>query len=153
MVPRRHQVRRGRGPCELIAAKSVENGPLRTTVRLTYRWQNSLIYEDLYLLTGDGALGIRLLVDWHEKHQLLKLVVPVAGAGPEAWVSLPYGAIARPSDGGEEVMHRWIDVEAQDGGLACISDVTYGYDLAGGRLRLNPSPQSAIGRSRTPLAA
>ena len=70
------------GPCELIAAKSVENGPLRTTVRLTYRWQNSLIYEDLYLLTGDGALGIRLLVDWHEKHQLLKLVVPVAGAGP-----------------------------------------------------------------------
>ena len=33
-------------------------------------------------------------------------------------------------------MHRWVDVEAQDGGLACISDVTYGYDLAGGRLRL-----------------
>ncbi len=124
------------GPCEFIAAKSVENGPLRTTVRLTYRWQDSLIYEDLYLLAGDRALGVRLLVDWHEKHQLLKLVVPVGGAGPQAWVSLPYGAIARPSDGREEVMHRWVDVETQNGGLACISDVTYGYDLAGGRLRL-----------------
>jgi alpha-mannosidase len=124
------------GPCEFISASSVENGPLRTTVRLAYRWQNSLIYEDLYFLAGDGALGIRLLVDWHEKHQLLKLVVPVAGAGSQAWVSLPYGAIARPSDGREEVMHRWVDVEAQNGGLACISDVTYGYDLADGRLRL-----------------
>ena len=124
------------GPCEFISASPVEDGPLRATVRLAYRWQNSLIYEDLYLLAGDGALGIRLLVDWHEKHQLLKLVVPVAGAGPQAWVSLPYGAISRPSDGREEVMHRWVDVEAQNGGLACISDVTYGYDLADGRLRL-----------------
>jgi alpha-mannosidase len=124
------------GPCEFVGVNPVENGPVRSTVRLTYRWQNSLIYEDLYLLAGDRALGIRLLIDWHEKHQLLKFVVPVAGAGPQAWVSLPYGAIVRPSDGREEVMHRWVDVEAPNGGLACISDVTYGYDLADGRLRL-----------------
>ncbi len=122
--------------CEFLGAAVVETGPVRATVRLNYRWQNSLIYEDLYLLDGGPGLGIRLLVDWHEKHQLLKLVVPVASAGPAAWVALPYGAISRPSDGREEVMHRWVDVEAQGGGLACISDVTYAYDLAGGRLRL-----------------
>ncbi len=33
-------------------------------------------------------------------------------------------------------MHRWVDVGAQGGGLACISDVTYAYDLSDGRLRL-----------------
>ena len=123
-------------PCELLDVKAAETGPLRATVRLTYRWHNSLIYEDLYLLAGTGGLGLRLRVDWHEKHQLLKLVVPVAGAAPAAWVALPYGAVRRPSDGREEVMQRWVDIEAQGGGLACISDVTYGYDLSTGRLRL-----------------
>ncbi len=123
-------------PCELLDVKAAETGPLRATVRLTYRWRNSLIYEDLYLLAGTGGLGLRLRVDWHEKHQLLKLVVPVAGAGPAAWVALPYGAVLRPSDGREEVMQRWVDIEAQGGGLACVSDVTYGYDLSAGRLRL-----------------
>jgi alpha-mannosidase len=122
--------------CEFVGAAAVETGPVRATVRLTYRWQNSFIYEDLYLLAGSQGLGIRLLVDWHEKHQLLKLVVPVADAGAAAWVALPYGAISRPSDGREEVMHRWVDVDAKGGGLACISDVTYAYDLTGGRLRL-----------------
>jgi alpha-mannosidase len=123
-------------PCEFLGATAVENGPVRATVRLRYRFQNSLIYEDLYLLAGNAGLGIRLLVDWHEKHRLLKLVVPVAGAGSAASVSLPYGAISRPSNGHEEVMHRWVDVDAQGGGLACISDVTYAYDLSAGRLRL-----------------
>jgi alpha-mannosidase len=123
-------------PCEFLGATAVESGPVRATVRLRYRFQNSLIYEDLYLLAGNAGLGIKLLVDWHEKHQLLKLVVPVAGAGSAASVSLPYGAITRESNGHEEVMHRWVDVDAQGGGLACISDLTYAYDLSGGRLRL-----------------
>jgi alpha-mannosidase len=123
-------------PCEFLGATAVEDGPVRATVRLTFRWQNSLIYQDLYLLAGEPGLGVRLLVDWHETQRLLKLVVPVAGAGPAAWVALPYGAISRPSNGREEVMQRWLDVEAQDGGLACITDVTYAYDLSRGRLRL-----------------
>jgi alpha-mannosidase len=114
----------------------VETGPLRATVRLTFRWQSSLIHEDLYLLAGEPGLGVRLLVDWQEGYQLLKLVVPVAGAAPTVWVALPYGAISRPADGHEEVMQRWVDVETQTGGLACISDVTYAYDLSDGRLRL-----------------
>jgi alpha-mannosidase len=126
----------GEQACEFLGASTVENGPLRATVRLTFRWQSSFIHEDLYLLAGEPGLGVRLLVDWHEGHQLLKLVVPVAGAAPKAWVALPYGAISRPSNGREEVMQRWVDVETQRGGLACISDVTYAYDLSDGRLRL-----------------
>jgi alpha-mannosidase len=122
--------------CEFLGAAAVEDGPLRATLRLTYRWQSSFIYEDLYVVADDPAVRIRLVADWHEGHQLLKLVVPVVGAGGAAWAGLPYGAISRASDGREEVMQRWVDIEAQTGGLACISDVTYAYDLSAGRLRL-----------------
>ena len=122
--------------CEFLGVTVAEAGPVRATLRLSYRWQSSMIYEDLSLSAGDPVLRIKLLVDWHEGHQLLKLVVPVAGAGGQSWASLPYGAISRPSDGREEVMQRWLDVEAQDGGMACMSDVTYAYDLTDGRLRL-----------------
>jgi alpha-mannosidase len=122
--------------CQFLGAQAVEAGPVRATVRLSFRWQSSRIDEDIYLDAGDGALGVRLRVEWADQAHLVKLVVPVAGAQDHAWASLPYGAIARPSDGREEVMQRWVDVTTPEGGVTCVSDSTYAYDLAGGRLRL-----------------
>ncbi len=123
-------------PCSFIGATAVESGPVRAMVRLAYRWHGSEIYEDVYLYAGERALGVRLLINWSQQAALLKLIVPVAGAEPRATVGVPYGAISRPADGLEEVMQRWVDVATPDGGLGCISDVTYAYDLADGRLRL-----------------
>jgi alpha-mannosidase len=122
--------------CEFLGAEAVETGPVRATVRLTYRWGESSVHQDVYLYAGDDALGVRLLVNWAEHARLLKVVIPVAGAEGRGTVSVPYGAISRPSDGREEVMQRWIDVTTPEGGLTCASDSTYGYDLADGRLRL-----------------
>jgi len=47
------------------------------------------VREDVYLYEGDEALGVRLVVDWAERSQLLKMVVPVAGAGADAAVASP----------------------------------------------------------------
>jgi alpha-mannosidase len=121
---------------KFLGAQAVETGPVRATVRLAFAWRGSTVREDVYLYEGDEALGVRLVVDWAERSQLLKMVVPVAGAGADAAVALPYGAITRPSDGREEVMQRWVDIATSQGGLTCASDFTYGYDLADGRLRL-----------------
>ena len=132
--------------------QAVEAGPVRATVRLSFAWKGSTVREDVYLYEGDEALGLRLLVDWAEGSQLLKMVVPVADAGAEATVGLPYGAITRPSDGREEVMQRWVDVATSGGGLTCASDFTYGYDLADGRLRLTLLRSPALGRPRRRLA-
>ena len=49
-------------------------------------------------------------------------------------------------------MQRWVDVEAQGGGLACISDVTYGYDLSDWTPPADRAPQPEVGRSWGPLA-
>lgn len=138
--------------CEFVGAEPVEAGPVRATVRLTYKWHSSVIHEDLYLYAGQRALGMRLVVNWGGHCQLVKLIVPVAGAGPVATVGLPYGAIARAADGREEVMQHWVDVATADGGLGCASDVTYGYDLADGRLRLTLLRSPRYADHRAPWA-
>ena len=95
----------------------MEAGPVRATVRLSFAWKGSTVREDVYLYEGDEALGLRLLVDWAEGSELLKMVVPVARRrGPRPPLALPYGAITRPSDGREEVMQRWVDVATSGGG-------------------------------------
>jgi len=122
--------------CELLGVHRVEDGPLRTTLRLAYSWGRSRLYEDVSVYADLGYVDILVRLDWHERHKLVKLVVPVAMDEPAAAVGLPYGAISRPTNGHEEVFQHWVDVYDADGGLACLSDIAYGYDLGGGRLRV-----------------
>ncbi len=90
--------------CELREVRCVEDGPLRAVVRLSYAWGDSLIYQDLVLHAGLGELSVVLRVDWRERHQLLKLVVPVQVSGPALTAGVPYGAAGRPARGQEEVL-------------------------------------------------
>jgi alpha-mannosidase len=127
--------------CELLGIRRVEEGPLRTTVRLAYSWGRSRLYEDVSVYADLGYVDLRVRLDWHERHKLVKLVVPVALDKPAGAVGLPYGTISRPTNGHEEVFQHWVDVYDAGGydaggGLACLSDIAYGYDLAGGRLRV-----------------
>lgn len=123
-------------PCELVDARVVERGPVRALWRLTYRWDASLIYEDVALYQDLGYFDLVVRADWRQRRQLLKLVVPVGRAEPGVTAGLPYGAVAREESPGEEVMQHWLDVPCAPGGLVCCADLTYGYDLRDGRLRL-----------------
>lgn len=123
---------------EFVGACIVEPGPVRATIRLSYCQGNSSLYEDVSLCAGLGYLEIKVSADWHEHHRVLKFVVPAAVDHAVATAGLPYGAIDRPGDGREDVMQHWVDISsnAGEGGLACTSDLTYGYDLSETRLRL-----------------
>ena len=121
---------------QLTGAEFVEAGPVRTVVRLRYAWEKSTIWMDLILYAGLPELEVKLRVDWHQRHQLLKLVVPLAVDQPVIDAGVPYGTVERPADGREEVLNHWIGVREPSGpGVLCSSDVGYAYDAAGGRLR------------------
>jgi alpha-mannosidase len=123
--------------CELREVRCAEDGPLRAVIRLSYAWADSLIYQDLILHAGLGELSVVLRVDWRERHQLLKLVVPVQVSGPALTAGVPYGAAGRPADGQEEVLLHWLHLvePGSGGGVVCTSDFGYAYDAEGGRLR------------------
>ena len=122
--------------CDLVDAQVVESGPVRALWRLTYRWDASTIDIDVALHQGLGYVDLVVRSDWRQRRQLLKLVVPLAVEEPRVTVGVPYGAVERDHYPGEEVIHHWLDVSSAGGGVTCAADVTYGYDLAEGRLRL-----------------
>jgi alpha-mannosidase len=122
--------------CDLVDAQVVESGPVRALWRLSYRWDASTIDLDVALHHGVGYVDLVVRSDWRQRRQLLKLVIPLAVEEPRVTVGVPYGAVERDAYPGEEVMHHWLDVSSAGGGVTCSADVTYGYDLVEGRLRL-----------------
>lgn len=123
--------------CELVELRQVEEGPLRATVRLTYRWQDSLIYADVVLWAELDYFDIILRVDWRQRQQLLKLVVPMDIESERLSVGIPYGQVERSAVGQEEVMSHWLDVTepGSHSGVICSSDSGYSYDARGARVR------------------
>jgi alpha-mannosidase len=122
--------------CSLAGLQWVETGPVRTVARLRYVWDRSTIWMDLILYRGLAELEVKLRVDWHQRHQLVKLIVPVAADRPVIDAGVPYGTVERAADGREEVLNHWIGVREPSGsGVLCSSDVGYAYDADGGRLR------------------
>ncbi|HLH99584.1 MAG TPA: glycoside hydrolase family 38 C-terminal domain-containing protein [Acidimicrobiales bacterium] len=123
--------------CRLERVRTVETGPVRTVTRLTYSWGRSSIVEDLVVHAGLDELEVRLRIEWHERHQLLKLAVPLDVEAPTLACGVPYGTVARAADGREEVLHRWLQVvEPSGAGVVVSSDYGCAYDADGGRLRL-----------------
>lgn len=124
--------------CALEEVKVLESGPVRSRLRLSYRWGESLIWLDAVLYGELEHIDIVLQADWRQRHQLLKLVLPLAVESPRLRVGIPYGAIEREADGQEEVMAHWLDLfdEVSGAGVICSSDSGYGYDALGSRLRL-----------------
>jgi alpha-mannosidase len=123
--------------CSLVGHRLVEDGPLRAKVRLTYRWADSVVYADVILHATLDYLDVVLHVDWRQRQQLLKLVVPLAIEHETVTAGIPYGSVARSATGQEEVMLHWLDVSEQGApsGVTCSSDSGYSYDANGSRLR------------------
>jgi alpha-mannosidase len=123
--------------CHLVDVTCVEPGPVRSVVRLRYAWDRSTIWQDLILHAGLDELEVKVRVDWHQRHQLLKLVVPVDITAPVIDAAVPYGTVERAADGREEVLNHWIALRQADGsGVICSADAGYAYDAEDGHLRL-----------------
>ena len=116
----------------------VEEGPVRATVRNRFRFEGSTLTQEISLYRAQPFVDVRITVDWHGHHQVVKLVVPLALPEAQCAAGAPYGAVERTVPGHEDPMVHWVDVSARggDGGVTCTSAGTYGYDADGGRLRL-----------------
>jgi len=119
----------------------VETGPVRAALRVRSRWGDSTAEQTFYLYDGLARVDVCLLIDWHERHKMLKLAFPTAIEDATATFEVPYGAITRPATGEEEPIQGWMDlsgtIDGQGAGLALINDSKYGADVAGAEMRLS----------------
>lgn len=110
--------------------KVIESGPVRATVRVTVRYNDSYIQRDYSLLAGDDRVTVKTKIELREKHRTLKFTFPMKDETVIAKVA--YGTVKREGYTGEEPCGSWI----ASGGLAVANDSKYGYDTADGRMRM-----------------
>ena len=119
-------------------AQIVEVSDVADSVRVVQRY---------ILRDSSTRLDVESLVDWHQAHQLLKAVFPLAFHTDSTHAEIPYGVIGRPtvpvsrydSARFETPMQRFVDADAtnRSEGLALITDSKYGYSAHGDTLFLS----------------
>jgi alpha-mannosidase len=126
------------------SVKLVEQGPLRSIIRVSRTWQSSKFVQDITLYSGDDHVIVTNDIDWHETHILLKASFPLAASSDKATYEIPYGSIDRPTTRNnsfekakfEVPALRWADLGDGQHGFSLLNNSKYGYDAVGNLLRL-----------------
>ena len=125
--------------------RMIEDGPARATLRVDTSWRRSTARQEISLHRDNPRIDVALTIDWHERHQMLKLSVPVAVAGGTLSFDSPYSVIERPMTGAEEPGQAWIDLTGITTtvsgtelryGVSLLNDAKFGFDCLDGDLRM-----------------
>ncbi len=118
------------------SVKLVENGPVKSVIRVESAYGSSSMIQDFTIYAELDHIDVHVMVDWREQCKMLKLRFPVNLSFTTATYEIPYGHIVRPANGEEEPGQGWIDVTGalRDGGevygLSILNDGKYGFDVA-----------------------
>lgn len=152
-------------PCgQLLSREVVGDGAWE--FRLRSRWaigRSSTITQDLVLVAGSPAIIFETLLDWSERHALLKVAFQTPLLPSSARHEIPFGHIERPAFRNnrfekvkfEVCNHRWTDLSESRHGVALLNDGKYGISVDGGEMRLSlakgglhPDPRGDAGVQR-----
>ena len=122
----------------------VEAGPIRASVRVVRRHEQSTIVQEYRLSAGARRLDVVTRVDWRGRRQLLRALFPLAVRNHEATFETAFGAVTRPTHRNtswdearfEVPGHRWADISEAGYGASLLTDAKYGYSAHGGILGL-----------------
>ena len=124
----------------LDKAESVELtevSPVKAVIRAVYRFNKSVITQDIILSKDAKTLIFDTTVDWHEEEKVLKAEFPLDIRSRIATYEIAHGALERPTyanNSYEKAMfevcaHKWADLSQGDVGMSIINDCKYGYDI------------------------
>ncbi|MFM9111217.1 MAG: alpha-mannosidase, partial [Prochlorococcaceae cyanobacterium] len=152
------------------APRWLEQGPLCGHFVCRGRLGQSRVRLDGRLLAGSPWLELSLSIDWHQRHELLRLEIPLARPAPRWAADTPGGVIERPTDPAnareqsrwEVPLISWLAAEPAPGsaaGLGVLLDGPQGASAAPGRLGVSllrgptwPDPGADNGCQRLRLA-
>ena len=113
-------------------ARLIENGPVRAIIRVTSRYNNSILRQDFILNKNESKIDVNVKLSWNEPHRMLKISFPVNVENPEVTAEIPFGYIKRNITGEEETCLQWVDMTGEkDGkayGVAILNNGKYAYD-------------------------
>ncbi|MFA3782270.1 alpha-mannosidase [Melioribacteraceae bacterium 4301-Me] len=146
-------------PSKFRKAEFVENGPVRTVIRLyrdylkpgtkkefpTEDFPSSFFTQDVILYKGIDRIDFKINVEWWEDKTMLKVAFPFAIKDTIATYEIPFGSIQRSTtlkaqwDKGkwEVAAQKWADLSEKDFGISLLNRTKYGYDIKENIVRLS----------------
>ena len=128
------------GEMKLVSIELVENGGVRSVVRVKHKFNESVLTQDFILSKKQKTLRVKCKARWSEEFTMLKMQFDIGGKNEISSAQIPAGYIVREPDGDEEVCHQWVDISSEDengslGGLSVVNDSKYSYSCKGTQLR------------------
>jgi alpha-mannosidase len=122
----------------------VETGPLRVTLRVERQLHHSLMRQDISLEKGRRRVEFHTVIEWRERHKLLKVAFPVQIHSSEALYEIQFGHLSRPphssrqfdSDRFEVCHQKWAALAEENRGFALLNDCKYGVNTSGNSINL-----------------
>ncbi|MGY5031320.1 alpha-mannosidase [Streptomyces sp. 900116325] len=129
-----------RSRTDLTDAESVElveEGPLRTAVRVVRTFGKSRLVQEIRLAAGSRQVDIETEVDWQESEKVLKAAFPLDVHAERSTAEIQFGHVHRATHDNtgwdaarfEICAHRWLRVAEPGYGVAVLNDSTYGHDV------------------------
>jgi alpha-mannosidase len=120
------------------------SGPLFAALRLHRRINDSTLEQEIRLRRGSRTLELHTVIEWHERHKLLKVNFPVSIHAHEAVHEIQFGHIRRPNhasrqfdaDRFEVCNHKWTALVEEGRGCAVLNDCKYGINVEGNSMNL-----------------
>ena len=134
-------------PVELSEPATIEvvsNGPLVASVRVLRRLHNSTLAQEISLRRDSRRVDFHTMINWQERHKLLKVAFPVSIHANEAIHEIQFGHIRRPNhrsrpfdaDRFEVCNHKWTALAEEGRGVAVLNDCKYGVSVLGHTISL-----------------
>jgi alpha-mannosidase len=145
-------------PAESV--KVIESGPLRATLEVQRRLMHSDCVQRISLARNSRRIDFDTIVQWQERHTLLKVAFPVDALSPEATYEIQFGNVKRPTHRNtswdwarfETCAQKWVDLSEGGYGVSLLNDCKYGHDIKDNVIRLTllrgttyPDPQADVG--------
>ncbi|WP_176736572.1 alpha-mannosidase [Oligoflexus tunisiensis] len=138
------------GPAEV---RIVEKGPVRVSLEIKRRAQNSIFSQRIQLVRGSRRVEIESSIDWLTRNSSLKASFPLTVSQAKATYNMGLGTIQRGSNDPKKYevpSHQWFDLTDTDGsyGVSILEDSKYGSDKPSDntlRLTLLYTPNTELG--------
>lgn len=127
------------------AVTITEAGPLRATLTIERQILHSHYTQHLSLAYNSPRLDITTIIEWQERHILLKVAFPVEILSPVATYEVQWGNVERPTHRNtswdwarfESCAHKWVDLSEGDYGVSLLNDCKYGHDIHNHVMRIS----------------
>lgn len=122
----------------------IETGNLRTTLRVTRKFMDSTVTQDIHLYRDLPRIDFETKADWKEHNVLLKANFPVDVNTTKASFEIQFGNVERETTSNqswdtakfETCGHKWADLSEEGLGISLLNDCKYGHSIKNGEMEL-----------------